>query len=103
MNYNQFEDIFKILRAITPRSQKVEEFVLNKLGNDNIKLKKLEKWLQENQYLNLNEDDIIQKLMEIKNEIDKLKKGEVKTDNKQKTNLEKEKERRIKNNLIKSK
>lgn len=102
MNYNQFEDIFKILRAITPRSQKVEEFVLNKLGNDNIKLKKLEKWLQENQYLNLNEDDIIQKLMEIKNEIDKLKKGKVETDNKQKTNVEKEKERRIKNNLIES-
>lgn len=100
MNFNQFEDIFKILRAITPRSQKVEEFVLNKLGNDNTKLRKLEKWLQENQYLNLNEDDIIQKLMEIKNEIDKLKKGEVERDNKQKTNVEKE--RRIKNNLIKS-
>ena len=102
MNYNQFEDIFKILRSITPRSQKVEEFVLNKLGNDNTKLRKLEKWLQENQYLDLNEDIIIQKLNEIKDEIDKLKKGEAERDNKQKTYATKEQERRIKNNLIKS-
>lgn len=68
--------------------------MLNKLGNDNIKLKKLEKWLQENQYLDLNEDIIIQKLNEIKNEIDKLKKEEVERNNKQKTYATKEQERR---------
>ena len=98
MNYNQFEDIFKILKAITPRSQEIENLFL-KLNNG--QQQQFIKWL-ENQYHNLDEKTIIQKLIEIKNEIDKLKKGDVEKDNKQKTNVEKEKERRKNiNSLIK--